>query len=87
MADGEVRGSVPESLRWRQGEARRELGAYFPFYNNQNPRQALGYRTPGEVLYGIMNVPGQESNRQRQVHQNGCWCHWQKQRDSRLIPL
>ena len=29
-------------------EARRELGAYFRFYNDQRPHQALGYRTPGE---------------------------------------
>ena len=29
-------------------DARRELGAYFRFYNNQRPRQALGYRTPAE---------------------------------------
>ena len=28
------------------GEARRELGAYFRFYNDQRPHQALGYRTP-----------------------------------------
>ena len=32
------------------GEARRELGAYFLFYNDQRPHQALGYRTPGEVF-------------------------------------
>ena len=31
------------------GEARRELGAYFRFCNDQRPHQALGYRTPGEV--------------------------------------
>ena len=31
-------------------EARRELGAYFRFYNDQRPHQALGYRTPGEVF-------------------------------------
>ena len=30
------------------GEARRELGAYFRFYNDQRPHQALGYRTPGK---------------------------------------
>ena len=29
-------------------EARRELGAYFRFYNDQRPHQALGYRTPAE---------------------------------------
>ena len=32
------------------GKARRELGAYFRFYNDQRPHQALGYRTPGEVF-------------------------------------
>ena len=30
-------------------EARKELGAYFRFYNNRRPHQALGYRTPSEV--------------------------------------
>ena len=34
------------------GEARRELGAYFQFYNQRRPHQALGYRTPAEVFYG-----------------------------------
>ena len=43
------------------GEARRELGAYFRFYNDQRPYQALGYRTPGEVFQGIMNATGEES--------------------------
>ena len=33
-------------------EARRELGAYFRFYNDQRPHQALGYRTPAEVFHG-----------------------------------
>ena len=32
-------------------EARRELGAYFRFYNDQRPHQALGYRTPAEVFH------------------------------------
>ena len=31
-------------------EARRELGAYFRFYNDQRPHQALAYRTPAEVF-------------------------------------
>ena len=30
-------------------EARAGLDAYFHFYNNQRPHQALGYRTPAEV--------------------------------------
>ena len=50
-------------------EARRELGAYFRFYNGQRPHQALGYRTPREVFQEAMpeamNVPGQESKQRR----------------------
>ncbi len=34
-------------------EAQRGLGRYFPFYNEQRPHQALGYRTPGTV-YGSL---------------------------------
>jgi len=30
-------------------DARRNLDAYFPFYNNERPHQALGYLTPWEV--------------------------------------
>ena len=51
-------------------EARRELGAYFRFYNDQRPHQALGYRTPAEVFHQVDRCwrreggPGQEvSNR------------------------
>ena len=39
-------------------EARRELGAYFRFYNNQRPHQALGYRTPAEVFHPSQKCPG-----------------------------
>ena len=42
-------------------EARRELGAYFRFYDNQRPHQALGYRTPAEVFHQARNAPGKES--------------------------
>ena len=42
-------------------EARRELGAYFRYYNNQRPHQALGYRTPAEVFPGAANAPAEES--------------------------
>ena len=42
-------------------EARRELGAYCRFYNNQRPHQALGYRTPAEVFHGAIIAPAQES--------------------------
>ena len=46
------------------GETRRELVAYFRFYNNQRPHQALGYRTPAEVFHGEQEVQkvGEESN-------------------------
>ena len=42
-------------------EARRELGAYFRFYNNQRPHQALGYRTPAAVFHQVRNAPAEES--------------------------
>ena len=42
-------------------EARRELGAYFRFYNNQRPHQALGYRTPADVFHQVRNAPAEES--------------------------
>ena len=32
------------------GEARKELGGYFNFYNNRRPHQALGYWTLAEVF-------------------------------------
>ena len=32
-------------------EARRELGAYFRFYNDQRPHHALGYRNPEELFH------------------------------------
>jgi len=34
----------------RVSEARAGIGAYFRFYNEERPHQALGYRTPGEVF-------------------------------------
>ena len=37
-------------------EARRKLGAYFRFYNNLRPHQALGYQTPAEVFHGEQEV-------------------------------
>ena len=37
-------------------EARRELGAYLRFYNDQRPHQALGYRTPAEVFHQVTDV-------------------------------
>ena len=46
-------------------EARRELGAYFRFYNDQRLHQALGYRTPAEVYHHAMNVPVEASEERR----------------------
>ena len=43
------------------GEARRELGAYFQFYNDQRPHQALRYRTPGEVFSEATALREEES--------------------------
>ena len=37
-------------------EARRELSAYFRFYNDQRPHQALGYRKPAEVFHEARNA-------------------------------
>jgi putative transposase len=39
--------------------ARAGLGEYFRFYNTARPHQALGYRTPAEVHFGVC---GTESN-------------------------
>ena len=35
------------------GESRCGLGRYFPFYNCERRHQALGYRTPHEVYFGV----------------------------------
>ena len=47
------------------GDARRELGAYFRFYNDQRPHQALGYRTPGEVFSEATALREEESKKRR----------------------
>ena len=44
-------------------EARRELGGYLRFYNDERSHQALGYRTPAEVFHGDGNAPAEESKR------------------------
>ena len=49
MADGEVRGGIPETYA-NAVEARRELGTYFRFHN-----------TPSEVFHQARNAPGKES--------------------------
>ena len=41
--------------------ARRELGANFLFYIGLRSPQAMGYRTPAEVLHQARNAPGKES--------------------------
>ena len=43
------------------GEAKRELDAYFRFYNNQMPHQALGYRTPAEVYQHRPEAPDEKN--------------------------
>ena len=43
------------------GEAKRELDAYFRFYNNQRPHQALGYRTPAEVYQHRPEAPDEKN--------------------------
>ena len=40
-------------------EARRSLGQYFHFYNNERPHQALGYKTPAEVF---VSMPMEDTN-------------------------
>ena len=59
VAHGEVRGGVPEAYA-NATDVRRELDAYFRFYNDLRPHQALGYRTPAEVFHGTTNVPGEK---------------------------
>ena len=58
MAHREVRGSVPEA---NAKQARRELGAYFRFYNGQRPHRGLTYRTPAEVFHQVRNATGNGS--------------------------
>jgi putative transposase len=42
-------------------EARTHLSAYFEFYNNERPHEALGYRTPHEVYFGTKARPAPAS--------------------------
>ena len=34
-------------------EARKGIGAYLAFYNQERPHQALGYRSPGQVFQAV----------------------------------
>ena len=39
---------------YRNGtEARKGIGAYLAFYNQERPHQALGYRSPGQVFHAV----------------------------------
>ena len=70
MADGAVRGGVPESLR--QGPvAQRGLKAYFRFYNDLRPHQALHYRTPAEVFYRETVEEKEELNERKDSPEQG----------------
>ena len=46
-------------------EAKDGLEAYFHFYNNQRPHQALGYRTPAEVFNGESMQSDERSEERR----------------------
>ncbi|NQW22970.1 MAG: transposase, partial [SAR202 cluster bacterium] len=46
-------------------QAKTGLEAYFHFYNNQRPHQALGYRTPAEVFNGEPVEPHEQSTERR----------------------
>ena len=58
-------------------EARKELGAYFRFYNNQRPHQALSYRPPAEVFHGDPTVR-RKSQSTGGVQTNQCRDHMQE---------
>ncbi len=40
--------------------AKKELGAYFRFYNNQRSHQTLGHRTPAELFHSDRTAPEKE---------------------------
>ena len=66
------------------GEARRELGAYFQFYNHRRPHQALGYWTPAEVFYGETVEEDEELKERRRSDQRVSVSHGEVQ-ESHLI--
>ena len=46
-------------------EAKAGIDAYFRFYNTQRPHQALGYRTPAEVLNDNREESTQQTEERR----------------------
>ena len=52
-------------------EARKELGAYFSFYNDLRPHQALAYRTPADVFFGNPAVVGESTSNRRWAQEPG----------------
>ena len=68
------------------GEARRELGAYFRFYNDQRPHQALGYRTPGEVFSEGRAPQNEESTVRRWSPEADVVSYARERRDPHLTP-
>ncbi len=66
------------------GEARRELGAYFRFYNERRPHQALGYRTPAEVFYG-QTVEEEEDLKRRRCSEQSVLVSYGAVQESHLI--
>ena len=60
------------------------MGAYFRFYNDQRPHQALGYRAPGEV-FSEGQGPRQKSQQLRGGRQKQTWCLMSGWRNTHLI--
>ena len=69
------------------GEARRELGAYFQFYNHRRPHQALGYRTPAEVFYGETVEEDEELKKRRCSDQRVSVSHGEVQESHLIVAL
>ena len=57
VAHREVRRCVSESLRQRH-EGPHGTGRLLPVRHNQRPHQALGFRTPAEVVHEAKNARG-----------------------------